>query len=65
MFYNMRNTYVLIRSKVFPQEDAIYIVSRPLQKLGGDFKKTPCVHNGYKIVCIILMDQSKEHIRQG
>ena len=53
MFYNMRNTYVLIRSKVFPQEDAIYIVSRLLQKLDGDFKKTPCVHNGYKIKCVL------------
>ena len=40
MFYNMRNTYALTRSKVFPQEDAIYIVSKPLQKLGDDFKKT-------------------------
>ena len=28
---------------VLPQEDTVYTVPRPLQKLGGD-SKTPCVH---------------------
>ena len=39
--YKLRTHTLVVRSKVLSREDAIYMVSRPTQKLGDDSKNDP------------------------
>ena len=45
MYLNSGPISLVVRSMVLPQENAIYMVPRPWQKLGGD-SNFCCVHNG-------------------
>ena len=48
VYLNFKPISLIVRSKILPRRDAIYIVPRPLQKLGGN-SQTPCVHSGDSI----------------
>ena len=44
-YLNSEPISLAVRSKVLPRKDAIYIVPRPLQKLGDDFPLCPLKAN--------------------
>ena len=45
LYLNFEPISLVVRSMVLPREDAIYMVPRPLQKLGGDILL--CPHHAY------------------
>ena len=54
-FLNTKPISMIVRSMVFPQEEAIYMVPRPLQKLGSDSPLASTVVTPLGIMSLITM----------
>ena len=64
-YLNSKPIFLVVRSMVLPQEDAIYMVLRSLQKLGGN--SDPCVHSGNSTVdsefnsCVLFLNLNNNY----